>query len=240
MIIKKVEKKSGTSYRVLFNDGINQEGKCIQKTVDGFKTLTEAEEFLNSIDKYKLVIKSNSKQLVEPKSKKKYNPKTWNCFEVQQFIELANNTHNGLLYEVTLATGLRLGEVTGLSWSDVDFKEKTLTVSKAVTHGYSRDLITMLVNNKRTISLPDQLIEKLVYHKKNQEQLKVELGKNYQNIYNLVFTNKGGGIINPVVIHGQLKNLINTAGVREITFHGLRHTHFRLLMQNGEHRSCNS
>ncbi|OIJ11343.1 hypothetical protein BKP37_15820 [Anaerobacillus alkalilacustris] len=72
----------------------------------------------------------------------------------------------------------------------------------------------------------------MVHHKKAQEQLEVELGKNYQNVYNLVFTNKSGGFIKSAFIHTQMRTLINKAGLAEITFHGLRHTHIRLLIQN--------
>lgn len=202
----------------------------------GFNTRKEAEEFQSSVGKEKLISERKAKHLIEFDSNNKhYKITTWSNSETKQFLELAQkeDTSNGLLYEITLATGLRNGEVCSLSWSDINFLDKTITINKCIIYMHDGSHLLKPNNYKRTIAIPDQIIEKLAIHKKRQEQLKVKIGEKYHNEYDLVFTNNSGAFINPSLIQRQFRNLIKKAGVKEITFHGLRHTHARLLIQNG-------
>lgn len=52
--------------------------------------------------------------------------------EQQKFLEVAKSSHNYYQYALILETGLRTGEMIGLTWDAIDFKNKTLTVNKAL------------------------------------------------------------------------------------------------------------
>lgn len=69
-------------------------------------------------------------------------------------------------------TGLRIGELLGILWSDVDLKEKTLRLSGKVTRGAGRGLVredyTKTEAGERTIPLPQFVIDTLTDRKKRQ------------------------------------------------------------------------
>ena len=52
--------------------------------------------------------------------------------EQQKFLETAKRSHNYYQYALILETGLRTGELIGLTWDDIDFDERTLTVCKTL------------------------------------------------------------------------------------------------------------
>ena len=52
--------------------------------------------------------------------------------EQQKFLEAARRSHNYYQYALILETGLRTGELIGLTWDNIDFDKQTLTVSKTL------------------------------------------------------------------------------------------------------------
>ena len=60
--------------------------------------------------------------------------------------------------------GLRRGELAGLEWKDIDYENKTMTLARSVQDIIGFGLITKepkTENSKRTISMPDKLIDYL-------------------------------------------------------------------------------
>ncbi len=140
------------------------------------------------------------------------------------------------LYMPTLlaaSTGLRRGEVLGLRWQDVDFKTGTLQVAQAVeiVGGKIGIKPPKTERSARTIKLPGSLTSDLERHRKQQleQRLKVGLGGRSE----LVFTTPLGEVINPDWLTEAFVNRIKSAGLKPITFHGLRHTHITLLLKSG-------
>ena len=61
-----------------------------------------------------------------------------------------------------LFMGLRRGELAGLEWKDIDYENKTMTIARSVQDIIGFGLITKepkTENSKRTISMPDKLID---------------------------------------------------------------------------------
>ena len=52
--------------------------------------------------------------------------------EQRRFLEAAARSHNYAQYALILETGLRTGEVIGLTWDAVDLEKRTLTVNKTL------------------------------------------------------------------------------------------------------------
>jgi len=161
----------------------------------------------------------------------------WSYAEVVQFLEVAEGEEKDLLYDFTLSTGLRQGEVLSLAWFNIDFEQATVTVTQSLSYDDKQkpELFLKSQSSYRTLSLPKYLIKKLQAHKEQQENLKERMGDAYHHELNLVFPNISGGFLNPSNVRRQMYNLMDKAGVRRITFHELRHTHASLLIRNGAH-----
>lgn len=52
--------------------------------------------------------------------------------EEQKFLEVAEHSHNYYQYAILLETGLRTGEMIGLTWDMIDWDNRTLTVNKTL------------------------------------------------------------------------------------------------------------
>lgn len=54
--------------------------------------------------------------------------------EQEKFMEVAKRSHNYYPYALLLETGLRTGELVGLTWDGIDWKKRTLTVNKTLEY----------------------------------------------------------------------------------------------------------
>ena len=57
--------------------------------------------------------------------------------EQKIFLETAKHSHNYRQYVLLLETGLRTSEMIGLTWDSIDWKKRTLTVSKTLEYRYN-------------------------------------------------------------------------------------------------------
>lgn len=174
--------------------------------------------------------------------KKKEKPKDtirtatpWTFEEMNQFLELAEREGKDVMYDFTLLTGLRQGEVFALPWYIVHLEGKTVTVTRSVSYDENGipELLPKGESSNRTLSIPPDLIQKLLKHKEKQEALKKRFGSHYEHELDLVFPVLQGGFQNPSNVRRQLYGLMKKAGVRRITFHDLRHTHASMLIRSG-------
>ena len=111
-------------------------------------------------------------------------------------------------------TGLRIGEVYGLTWDDIDFKENTLSVNKLVyKRNYGIDVHKMVQKGKkeeksawyfgdtktassvRTIKIGQTLIKELKEYKVIQAKNQMIYGQYYTNIYKQKETDEKGNTI---------------------------------------------
>ncbi len=135
-----------------------------------------------------------------------------------------------------LGTGLRRGELLGLTWPDVDLEEKTAIIRRSLLQVGRRIYLQDDVKtkaSKATIALPDEVVKVLKRVKKNQAQYKLLLGEAYQD-NGLVFCREDGTPYRPDIIYRQYKKLLKEHGLPDTTFHALRHTFCTLLLENGE------
>jgi integrase len=88
------------------------------------------------------------------------------------------------------------------------------------------------VRSRRTVTLPALTVEALKEHRAAQaeERLRLGLGKP-----ELVFAHADGSSFDPDSITKAFDRLAKAAGVRRITFHGLRHTHISHQLMDGVH-----
>lgn len=178
-----------------------------------------------------------------PKVKKEDNIKALSKDDQLRLLEALKGIDLELLITFALGTGLRLGEVLGLKWSDIDFKEHTLSVQRSVRRVVeiqrdgSRNRILKEVppkteNSFRIVPIPDTILLKLKSYKNVQNKLILSLGEDYKN-NNYVFCNNDGTIMDPKKPNRRLSSVLKSNDIELITFHGLRHTYCTRLFEAG-------
>lgn len=123
-------------------------------------------------------------------------------------------------------TGMRFSELLGLTWNDIDFDNKTITINKTWQYqtggGFGP---TKNEASIRTIDTDDHTLELLKKYKIDQDALGLE------NEFKLIFYNEVNGPISNNAVNKSFKNIQTQVGINNpITFHGLRHTHASLLL----------
>ncbi|WP_196493799.1 tyrosine-type recombinase/integrase [Ornithinibacillus caprae] len=162
----------------------------------------------------------------------------WTEDEVQSFMSNLKSKNHALPIILALATGMRRGEILGLRWSHVDFDKKKISVyqqlKKDDTGEWKLSPQLKTSTSYRTIDIDDDTIEILKDHKRQQEKDKMKCGPDYED-RNLVCCTSTGGVIRPTYLRTVFNRTIEKSGVKDISFHGLRHTHATLLLRAGVH-----
>lgn len=115
---------------------------------------------------------------------------------------------------------MRRGEILGLKWADINFKNKFIDVKRSLAYipdeGY---ILTSLKteNAYRQIPIPDYLIEELQNHREMQELKKKTLGPGYTD-NELIICTDTGTMQDPRNVLRSLKRIIELAKVPEIRF----------------------
>lgn len=138
----------------------------------------------------------------------------------------------------TLAfTGLRRGELMALTWEDIDFDKKNISISKTCARGKDYKLVIQAPKTKsslRTISIDDKTLDVLKHWKVQQRIESLKFGHNTmdkkQNVFTDVTTNK---ILYPEHVNKALNNICNDNNFKRIKVHGFRHVHCSLLFEAG-------
>lgn len=133
-------------------------------------------------------------------------------------------------------TGLRKGELFALTWADVNFEAAVLRVNKAV--GYSKARGLHIKNTKtskpRVVDLDKETLNIL---KDWVERQQVELSKARLKVKpdnkQLLFQNIHNELMHPSKTSQWIRSVQKKNKLREISTHGLRHTHCSLLFESG-------
>ena len=140
------------------------------------------------------------------------------------------------LINLALATGMRISELRGLSWSNINFSKRFINVKEQYVQTADDDMFDepKTEKSKRKIVVGVGVMEELKSFKKYQKEFADFFGDQFDNKYNLVFTNTVG---NPISLTNFRKRywskMLAVAGIQEgFTFHCMRHTHATILLKN--------
>lgn len=143
------------------------------------------------------------------------------------------------LYCVTLFTGMRLGEICGLSWDAINFKEGTITVKQQLLNSRYKSInIPMIGPTKngqvRILTVAPFVMDLLKNVRKKQLTNQMLLGTAWKNEYNLVFTNELGKNWSRACVEEHYKAIVTKIGRPDLRFHDLRHTYAVTALQEGD------
>lgn len=143
-----------------------------------------------------------------------------------------------VLITLALATGMRISELRGLNWDNVNFTKEFIQVKgQLVTSVDLGDIFDdpKTYKSNRKIKIDKTTITILKTFRKYQKKYASILGNKYINENNLVFTNTFGKPFNQNNFNRRyFRKMLGMAGISDkFTFHCLRHTHATLLLKNG-------
>ena len=191
---------------------------------------------LNRAIKWDYINYNVNQKIEKPKIRKK----EIECYSKDDVIKLLSVLENECLkYQsiilLALDSGIRRGELTGLTWNDIDFKNKSIKINK--TTQYTKDLgifekSTKSQNSDRIIYISDKTMNILKQYRKEQLQNKMKLSNKWGNSIR-VFTTGDGNDIHPDTPSHIFRKIIKKYNLKKISFHGLRHTSASLLISQG-------
>ena len=135
---------------------------------------------------------------------------------------------------LTLATGLRRGELLGLRWCDLDLDAATLRVEHSLEEaGGALNLKEPKTRSgRRTVPLPATAVRALRRHRAEQDGRRLAGGPGYDD-RNLVFCSPDGSPWRPSAFSVAFRRLVTKGGLDHARFHDLRHTHATMLLRAG-------
>ncbi len=158
--------------------------------------------------------------------------------QVEAFMRQISGHRHEWFYLVDMFTGLRQGEIIGLTWDCIDFQRGTITVYRQLRRERVRGgqyVFTTLKNNKqRTITVAPFVLDILRKVQLRQMERRLQAGPAWSNPDNLVFTNEFGGHLTATSTYEDFKLICRKLGLPETRFHDLRHTFATLSLQNGD------
>lgn len=158
--------------------------------------------------------------------------------QVTEFLNLIKDHPHELLYKITLFTGLREGEVLGLTWDCVDFDRNLLTVKqqlrKSQEKGGEYYFSTPKNGKQRVVALAPSVVELFRLQQQKQETMKKETGDVWDNKYNLVFTNAFGDRLSYRTVYDCFKRIAKKMDMPTLRVHDLRHTYATISIANGD------
>lgn len=166
--------------------------------------------------------------------------------EQGRLVQASYQHRYGIFIRLTLVTGLRIGELLGLRWEDVDYTAGLLYVRRTLNRlnkvnlpaGYTGPRTEIVIqepkskNSIRTIPLLPAVLQELSFWRNSQQSDKQLAGDQYSDSGMLV-TNPFGGYVEPRTFKDYYNQIITSAGLRHFTFHALRHTFASRAMEQG-------
>ncbi|GBD17684.1 Transposase from transposon Tn916 [bacterium HR27] len=179
----------------------------------------------------------NPCDLVDPPHAPRPTIQPFSLEEVRVLLAACADDPIGPLVTVAVLTGMRLGELLGLQWGDIDWERGELSVARAIQRSKGRGLITVepkTATSRRRVPLPPQALEALRVQRRRQLEQRLAAGPAWAD-GDWVFTTSLGTPISPSDAHHAYQRLLERAWLPRRRFHDLRHTTATLLLTDGVH-----
>jgi integrase len=126
-----------------------------------------------------------------------------------------------------LRTGMRLGELKALQWSDIDFENRQIEVRRSCRRGIVSDPKN---HKRRRVDMTPHLAETLQDLRLAQKKRAIKNGRPFSDY---VFANNRGEIFLRVPFENALHKCLKAANLRRMRIHDLRHTYANIRISRG-------
>ena len=204
------------------------------------KTILEHHRLLHAMLKkavYWQLIVSNPAERVQPPRTKKPKRKYYDDEQCKVLLENLNTLdEDKIKYKTAIIlamfTGVRLGELMGLEWQDIDFRTGIVCVNRSSQYLADTGIFTKTPKTEssiREVAIPDFVISLLEEYKMWYDEQKSLYGELWYDSDRL-FVQTDGKPMHPSTITKWFQKYIVEIGLPVINFHGLRHTNATLLI----------
>lgn len=143
---------------------------------------------------WQLIVANPAERVQPPRTQKAKRP----CYNDEQCRALLKGLNElepkDIKYKVAIIldvfTGMRLGELMGLEWEDVDFKNQEITINKSSLYLPEKGVFTKSPktdSSYRNVSIPDSVVEMLQEYKLWYDNQKEQCGEFWNNSNRLFF-----------------------------------------------------
>ncbi len=235
---KKSAEKVSVALDLKFTDLFKPEDDALttisENTIKHYHALISA--ILEKAVKWQLIF-SNPCERVEPPKAKKNESRYLDEDQTADLLSclVCEPLQYRTMITLLLYSGLRRGELCGLEWSDVDFKQNTIDVNKASMYLKGKgtfDDETKTHSSQRVIKLPPAIIDLLREHHLEQMKTTIKLSETWVHS-NKLFTQWDGKPIHPSTISNWFARFIKKNNLPSVSIHSLRHTNATLLIAGG-------
>lgn len=230
-------------YRFLYNNGrLNGKGGLSNKTVENIHLVISS--CINFALKRGELIR-NPLLTIKLKREGKKEVEVFTRDEQERIIAECPNHYYGMAIKFDFYTGLRAGELLGLTWDCVNFDKNTIRVNKQVQrnknfnrYAETKTILGFVYNTKtetsnRVIKVMPKLMNDLVEYKLRQETIKHKLGKDYYTKLNLVFSRQDGYFTDTGTFLDAFHRIQDKLDIEHRNVHAMRHTFATRALESG-------
>lgn len=249
---KKICRTLKVNINTLFEPKGNQ-GGLSERTILHHHRLISS--ILTSAVQWQLIL-NNPASRVKPPKVEKQEAKHFDIEQTEYILTLLDDEpikYKAAVY-MAIYGGMRLGELAGLEWTDIDLDTGLLRIHQSLQHITGQGTFTKSTKNEtsnRVIALPSTVINLLRLYKVWQNGEKATLGDLWNEDSNYIFTTYDGDPIYPGTLSSWFHDFIKKHNKKimnddtipkeekdkylldEVNFHGLRHTSATILINQG-------
>lgn len=140
-----------------------------------------------------------------------------------------------VIVNLLLYLGLRRGELCGLKWDDIDFKNNLIHIQRANLYTKEKGVYEDTTKNnssERVVKTDNEIIKLLIEYKMKYNANKVKAGDRWTDT-GYIFTQWNGAPIHPGSITSWFSKFVKKHHLPPMSVHTLRHTNATLLIANG-------
>lgn len=157
--------------------------------------------------------------------------------DVRRLLSCAHGSPAGPIVRMAVLTGMRLGEILGLRWADVDLDAGVIHVQQTAQRVPGQGIVfkaPKTARSRRSVAISPDTVRFLRDHRRRQLEERMVAGRLYED-HGLVFCTPLGRPLDQSHVRRAWSRLKREAGLDDLRLHDLRHLHATLMLRLGAH-----